>query len=83
MAAAISAKRLFNEERRCRRSRAGVSAAGVSGAAELHQIKIRRERIVSRGQPPSNTRLKRKSPARPGFFDEYLFQSVHFASLAI
>jgi hypothetical protein len=29
------------------------------------------------------TSTKRKSPAPPGFFDEYLFRSVHFASLAI
>jgi hypothetical protein len=29
------------------------------------------------------TSTKRKSPALPGFLDEYLFRSVHFASLAI
>jgi hypothetical protein len=29
------------------------------------------------------TGIKRKSPALPGLFDEYLFRSVHFASLAI
>jgi hypothetical protein len=35
----------------------------------------------ARMSPPGDR--KRKSPALPGFFDEYLFRSVHFASLAI
>jgi hypothetical protein len=34
-------------------------------------------------QQRNNRTSKKKSPAEPGFFDEYLFQSVHFASLAI
>jgi hypothetical protein len=41
---------------------------------------------MTRGQLCSNGTIedrKKKSPAEPGFFDEYLFQSVHFASLAI
>jgi hypothetical protein len=53
-----------NADRRCR---SGVSAAMVSGAAELHQAKIRCETTVSPGYPPRNTYRKRKSPAEPGF----------------
>jgi hypothetical protein len=30
-----------------------------------------------------NTAKKRKNPALPGFFDEYVFRSAYFASLAI
>jgi hypothetical protein len=37
----------------------------------------------STAQQRNNRTSKKKSPAEPGFFDEYLFQSVHFASLAI
>jgi hypothetical protein len=55
----------------------------VSGAADLSQVKI-----PERGNFASlNWRLrmttKKKSPGLPGFFDELLFCSVHFASLAI
>jgi hypothetical protein len=52
-----------------RKAVAGESARYVSGAAELHQIKIRRER---KGLPDAagcgaTCKGKRKSPAVPGF----------------
>jgi hypothetical protein len=69
-----------------RRGHAGISAAIVSGAAELvsgaaelHQVKKPCETIVSVEQNAQ----KKKKPGSAGLFDEYLFQSVHFASLAI
>jgi hypothetical protein len=57
--------------------------AGVSGAAELHQVKIPARKNSQIVADAAEHARKRKSPALPGFFDEYLFQSVYFASFAI
>jgi hypothetical protein len=48
---------------------AGDSARCVSGAAELHQIKIRRERkgLPDAASCGATCKGKRKSPAVPGF----------------
>jgi hypothetical protein len=59
----------------------GVSAIEVSGEAKLHQNTGAKNCLISLSM--EQYAYKRKSPALPGFFDEYLFRSVHFASLAI
>jgi hypothetical protein len=58
-------------------------ARRVSGEAKLHPVKTRMRNNHAR-QVPAQNGTKRKSPAAlPGFFDECVFRSVHFASLAI
>jgi hypothetical protein len=66
-------------------SAAIVSGAAelVSGAAELHQVKKPCETIVPTWLAVGQNAQKKKKPGGAGLFDEYLFQSVHFASLAI
>jgi hypothetical protein len=56
---------------------------GVSGAAELHQVKIPARKNSQAAIRSASQVQKRKKPGSAGLFDEYLFQSVHFASLAI
>jgi hypothetical protein len=58
-------------------------ACRVSGATKLQQVKIRTCEKLACFKAAGRGDRKRKSPALPGFFDEYLFRSVHFASLAI
>jgi hypothetical protein len=38
---------------------------------------------IRMAQPALQYGEKRKNPALPGFFDEYVFRSAYFASLAI
>jgi hypothetical protein len=55
----------------------------VSGAAELHQVKIRGAKEFISSNPCRTTRAKNKKARHCRAFDEYLFRSVHFASFAI
>jgi hypothetical protein len=50
---------------------------------ESQTVRMLARKNFARCDPRRNASAKRKSPALPGFFDEYLFRSVHFASLAI
>jgi hypothetical protein len=58
-------------------------ACRVSGAAKLHQVKVPSAQEFESRRPRSIASAKRKKPGIAGLFDEYLFQSVHFASFAI
>jgi hypothetical protein len=60
-----------------------ASACRVSGAAKLHQVKIPARKNSQAAARGASQVRKRKKPGTAGLFDEYLFQSAHFASLAI
>jgi hypothetical protein len=60
-----------------------ANACRVSGAAELHQVKMPARKNSQAAPRGASQVQKRKKPGMAGLFDEYLSQSVHFASLAI
>jgi hypothetical protein len=63
-------------------ARRGFHKPGLLHTAELPTVKILTRKNFALRSTEQRVREKKK-PGTAGLFDEYLFQSVHFASLAI